>query len=120
MSAFCSSGTGRSSAKPSRSFDREPGFTLRRVGRSRRHARRSRASTSQSSTTAYPTAKARISSRELHRLNLAAKAMVLTSSIDPRDAEGAIRRGAVLVLNKLADLEEITPAVIRIQQSESS
>lgn len=46
--------------------------------------------------------------------------MVLTSSIDPRDAEGAIRRGAVLVLNKLADLEEITPAVIRIQQSESS
>lgn len=57
---------------------------------------------------------------ELHRLNLAAKAVVLTSSIDPRDAEGAIRRGAVLVLNKLADLEEITPAVIRIQQSESS
>jgi DNA-binding NarL/FixJ family response regulator len=57
---------------------------------------------------------------ELHRLNLAAKAVVLTSSIDPRDAEEAIRRGALLVLNKLADLDEITQAVRRIQQPESS
>jgi CheY-like chemotaxis protein len=101
-------------------FDREPGFTLRRAG-SLAEARQMLAGVDIAILDlGLPDGKGADLIPELHRLNLAAKAVVLTSSIDPRDAEEAIRRGALLVLNKLADLDEITQAVRRIQQPESS
>jgi DNA-binding NarL/FixJ family response regulator len=40
-----------------------------------------------------------------------AKVLVLTSSIDPSDAERALERGADAVLNKLADLDQVLAAV---------
>jgi DNA-binding NarL/FixJ family response regulator len=101
-------------------FDGEPGFTLRRAG-SLAEARQMLAGVDIAILDlGLPDGKGADLIPELHRLNRGAKAMVLTSSIDPRDAEAAIRRGADLVLNKLADFDEIIPAVRRIQQRERS
>jgi DNA-binding NarL/FixJ family response regulator len=40
-----------------------------------------------------------------------AQVLVLTSSIDPADAERALQRGADAVLNKLADLDQVLATV---------
>jgi DNA-binding NarL/FixJ family response regulator len=40
-----------------------------------------------------------------------AKVLVLTSSIDPADAERALERGAAVVLNKLTDLDQVLATV---------
>ena len=48
---------------------------------------------------------------ELKSTSPMAKALVLTSSIDPADAERALERGADAVLEKLADLDRVLATV---------
>ena len=44
-----------------------------------------------------------------------AKVLVLTSSIDPADAERALERGAAVVLNKLTDLDQVLATVTHLR-----
>lgn len=57
---------------------------------------------------------------ELKATSPMAKALVLTSSIDPADAERALERGADAVLNKLADLDRVLATVKHLLARPSS
>jgi DNA-binding NarL/FixJ family response regulator len=50
----------------------------------------------------------------LKALNPEAEALVVTSSIDPSEADRALERGAAAVVNKLTDFEGIVDAVKRL------
>jgi DNA-binding NarL/FixJ family response regulator len=53
---------------------------------------------------------------ELHAANPHAKAVVLTSSIDPGEGAQALQRGAAAVLNKLDHLDQLLATVKRLQR----
>ena len=57
---------------------------------------------------------------ELKAISPMAKALVLTSSIDPADAERALERGADAVLEKLADLDRLLATVMHLLARPSS
>ena len=52
---------------------------------------------------------------ELKATTPKAKVIVLTSSIDPADTDRALKRSAAVVLNKLADLDQVLATVKHLQ-----
>jgi DNA-binding NarL/FixJ family response regulator len=52
---------------------------------------------------------------EIRATSPIAKVLVLSSSIDPSDAERALERGAAVVLNKLTDLDQVVATVTHLR-----
>lgn len=57
---------------------------------------------------------------ELHTVSPDAKAVILTSSVDPAEVDRARQRGAAAVLSKLDGFDQVLATVKRLQRREST
>jgi DNA-binding NarL/FixJ family response regulator len=57
---------------------------------------------------------------ELHAVSGDAVAVVFTSSVDPRQTENALQRGAAAALNKVDELDELLATVNRLRPRSNS